>query len=295
MSKHNKRNRGHHGVNLLPGKGKLAQAKVDHKAQTKSPGQEAQAQAKASKQEQEAQEQEAQTKAGLTVDTDAKTGQTAVKDAKGQPVLTKTDKAKIDKAKASQTKAREARRLALEAQREAKEALEDLSNGGSGAIKALKQELEAKVKAQEAKVEAKLTEHKAELATLNELYAEYKSLTGLDKASQGKSKAKGQSKGQAPNDNGRFRATVKGQDGVIRVLVTNIETASLFETSLAPVNGTVKLDDWHALRHRFIAHFESPDTKRKVDRALPARDYNLVLRAYLSNLKGKVEAVKPIA
>ncbi|GAI43443.1 unnamed protein product, partial [marine sediment metagenome] len=70
---------------------------------------------------------------------------------------------------------------------------------------------------------------------------------------------------------------------------------SLFETTLHPTNGAVKESDWIALRHRFVAHFEAPEAKAKADQALDYKAYNLILRAYLSNLKGKIEAVKSIA
>jgi len=221
-----------------------------------------------------------------------KTGQEPISkeiDPKGNPVLTQVDKDKIAKAKKAQSKAREARRLSLEAQRLAKEALEELNSGGSGAIKALRQELESKIKTQEHKVEAKQAEHKVELDCLNDLYSEFKSLTGLDKTA----KAKGQGKSK-PNGNGRFNGNVKPNGNSIKVLVTHIESKALFESSLYPANGKVKGDDWLALRHRFIAFFEESKHKAISDKSLPAKDYNLILRAYLSNLKGKIEAVKPI-
>lgn len=213
-------------------------------------------------------------------------------DDKGNPVLTKEDKARIAKAKQAQVKAREARRQALEAQRQAKEALEELNNGGSGAIKAMRQELEAKIKAQEELVEAKRDNLKAELDSLNNLYTEYKSLTGLDKTAKAhNSKGKTGAKREA---NGRFTATVKAEGKAIKVLVTHRESKALFETSLYPANGKIKADDWLSLRHRFVAFFEEKSHKGKTDKAISAKEYNLVLRAYLSNLKGKVEVVKPI-
>ena len=249
------------------------------------------------KHKQERQVKEAQVKAKEAQTTKVnqyKTGQEPISkeiDPKGDPVLTQIDKDKIAKAKKAQVKAREARRLALEAQREAKEALEELNSGGSGAIKALRQELEAKIKAQEAKVEAKRVEHQVELDCLNDLYSEFKSLTGLDKTA--KAKSQGKSKSNA-NGNGRFNTTVKLNGTAIKVLTTHKESKALFESSLYPVNGTVKKDDWFALRHRFIAFFEESKHKAIADKSLPATEYNLILRAYLSNLKGKIEAVKPI-
>ena len=245
----------------------------------------------------EAQTKEAQVKAKeaqTTQVTQYKTGQEPISkeiDSKGNPVLTQIDKDKIAKAKKAQVKAREAKNKALEAQREAKEALEELNNGGSGAIKALRQEIEAKIKAQEAKVEAKQAEHKVELDSLNDLYSEFKSLTGLDKTAKGKGQGKSKSK---PNDNGRFNTTVKLNGNSLKVLVTHKESKAQFESSLYPANGSVKKDDWLALRHRFIAFFEESKHKAIADKSLPATEYNLTLRAYLSNLKGKIEAVKAI-
>jgi len=215
-------------------------------------------------------------------------------DDKGNPVLTKEDQAKITKAKAAQVKAREARRQALEAQREAKDALEELNNGGSGAIKAMRQELEARIKVQEAKAEAMRDSLKTELDSLNSLYEEYKSLTGLDKAAKGNGKGNGKGKSKAANGNGRFTAAVKANGDQVKILVTHKESKALFETSLYPANGKIKADDWLALRHRFVAFFEDEKHKAKADKAISAKDYNLVLRAYLSNLKSKVEAIKPI-
>jgi len=287
MSKHKRHNRDKTpqvGVNLIPGKGK-----IDYRAQANSPAQEAEAQAKAKADEARAKDQETQAKAGLILPTDDK-GQTKAADSEGQTVLTREDEAKITKAKAAQVKAREARHLALEAQREAKEALEELNNGGSGAIKAMRQELEARIKAQETKVETLRDSLKTELDSLNSLYEEYKSLTGLDKAAKGN----GKGKSKAANGNGRFTAAVKANGDQVKILVTHKESKSLFETSLYPANGKIKADDWLALRHRFVAFFEDEKHKAKADKAISAKDYNLVLRAYLSNLKSKVETIKPI-
>lgn len=287
MSKHSKHNR--HNQNK-------------HKAQTHSPGQEAQAKAKADKQEQKAKDKEDMSKAGLTLTTDSRTGQVTAKDSKGQPALTKDDKAKLTKVKQAQAKATEARRLALEAQRQAKEALDELTVNGSGLVKTMVKELEAKVSEAQAKVtaidaeiDALKTKRAEALVPLNDLLTEYKGLTGLDKATKAKGGkgTSGKAKSKA-NGNGRFTATVKAQGDHIKVLVTHIESKNLFETSLATTNGTVKADDWLALRHRFIAHYETTKAKAKADQALPAKDYNLILRAYLSNLKGKIEAVKSI-
>lgn len=298
MSKHG-RNRHKHGkgqgVNLLSSKGKGK----GHQAQVKSPGAEAQAKAKAGKQEGKDKDAEDMRKDGLTVITDPKTGRVKATDGKGKPALTKEDEAKLTKAQKSQAKARQARLQLLELQREAKRDMEELTLNGSGAIKAMVTGMEAKIKAAQAKVtaidaemDALKVKRQEALEPLNALLAEYKGLTGLDKASKGNSKGKGKGKANA-NGNGRFNAVVKGQGDHIKVLVTHLESKSLFETSLT-ANGKVKESDWIALRHRFVAFFERPEHKRKVDKGLDYKAYDLVLRAYLSNLKGKIEQVKPI-
>lgn len=263
----------------------------DHKAQAKSPGQEAQAQAKAQAQTVKDQEAKDQTKAGLTVDRNISTGQVKVTDSQGKAVPTKDDQARIDKVKASRVKAQELTRQAREAQRQAKLDLDELNGSGSSALRTLLQDITTRIKDQEAKTEALRDDLKAELVTLNDLYAEFKTLTGLDKGGKG---GGGKAKTSKPNGNGRFTATVKAKGDQLKVLVTHIKSKALFESSLYPANGTVRADDWLALRHRFVAFFEAPDHKAPADKALPARDYNLILRAYLSNLKGKIEAVKPI-
>jgi len=291
LSKHNRGNRGNRGK----------QGKVDgHKAKILSPAGEAVQEAKAKSQEATEQEAKAQTKAGLTLTTDIDSGQVTATDKQGQQVLTTADKAKVKAVKVAQAKATEARRMALEAQREAKEALSELTVNGSGLVKTMVTELEAKIKEAEATVtdidacmDILKTKRAAALVPLDELLTEYKGLTGLDKASKSKAKG-GKAKANNGNGNGRFTSTVKLQGDRVKVLVTHTESKSLFESELYPKNGTVKKDDWLSLRHRFIAHFEAADTKNKVDRAMAAADYNLILRAYLSNLKGKVEAVKAI-
>jgi len=265
-----------------------------HKAQAKSPGQVKQEQAKAQGQKTKDQEALDQTKAGLIVDNNITKGQVKVIDGQGKAVPTKDDQARIDKVKDSQVKARELRRQALEAQREAKRDLEELNGSGSEALKTLLQDLTSKIKDQEAKTGALQDNLKAELVTLNDLYAEFKTLTGLDKGGKGGKGGGGKARTGKANGNGRFNTTVKANGDQLKVLVTHIETKALFETSLYPANGTIRADDWLALRHRFVAFFEALHHKAQADRALPARDYNLILRAYLSNLKGKIETVKPI-
>lgn len=300
MSKHGKRN--HHGK---------SKRQPEHKAQVDSPAAVAVKEAKAKSQEATQQEAKAQTEAGVTLDTDTKSGQITAKDSNGQPVPTKADEAKLAKLRASQARARQTHLANIEAQREAKRDYEEICQSESGLVKTMVSELEGKIEAAQAIVTAIDTEidnlktkRTDALAPLNEVLAEYKSLTGLDKrikASNSKSKGK-TSNG---NGNGRFVATVKQSGDCIKVLVTHTETKSLFETSIYPKNGTVKETDWLALRHRFVAHFEAPDTMSKVDREAiesqepeaakaAAKAYNLTLRAYLSNLKGKIEAVKPI-
>ena len=278
MSKLNRRDR---RKQEAQGRKAQDQEAQDHKAQAKSPGQEAQDQAKAQGQEAQDQEAQDQTKAGLTVDKNITTGRVKVTDGKGKPVLTKDDMARIDKVKASQVKARELRQQLLEAQRQAKQDVEELN--GSEAVKVLRRDLEGKIEAGAEVV-------RVNLERVNNWRADLKALTGLDKPSKARTGA-GTSKA---NGNGRFNATVKANGDQVKVLVTHIATNKLFDTSIYTTNGTIRGDDWLGLRHRFIAFYEAPDHKAPADRALPARDYNLILRAYLSNLKGKVEAVKPI-
>jgi len=229
-----------------------------------------------------------------------KTGQEPIKkeiDKKGNLVLTVEDNAKIDKVKQAQELARQekvkekAQKIkTLEAQRKAKEAVEELDNGGSGAIKAYKKSLEAKISEKEKIVEELVEVHKTELEELNTLYAELRQFTGIDNAVKSKGKGK-KSNGSA---NGRFTATVKQNGDSINVLVKHVESKALFETSLYPKNGHVKEGDWIALRHRFTAFFEEDKRKNKADQNIPFKAYNLTLRAFLSNLKGKIEDVKPI-
>lgn len=290
MSKHSKHNRHKNKVD-------------NHKAQAKSPGQRQQEQAQAKSQEAKDKDAKDMIEAGLTLTTDINTRQTEAKDSKDQPQLTKDDQARLDKAQKSDARAIELTRMAREAQREAKRDMEELSINGSNALKVKVQELEAKIVEAQAVVTDidacmdTLKDKRAKaLVPLNEVLAQYKRLTGFDKKS-GKAKS-GKAKSKAPNGNGRFTATVKAQGDTVKVLVSHIDTKSLFETSLHPDNGMITLEDWHALRHRFVAHFEAKDTMSKADQgAVKAGtlDYNLVLRAYLSNLKGKVETVKPIS
>ncbi|GAH88089.1 unnamed protein product [marine sediment metagenome] len=114
---------------------------------------------------------------------------------------------------------------------------------------------------------------------LQSIQSEYQALTGIDK----KVKAS-KSKSKAGNGNGKFETVVKQKDDCLNVLVTHKETKSLFEYSLYAKNGKISKEDWLKLRHGLVSQFER-DTKED----------NLTLRAYLSNLKSKIEAVKAIA
>lgn len=219
-------------------------------------------------------------------------------DSQGNLVLTPEDKARLEKAKKLQSKAIQAKIDAKEALAKAQEALQALQ--GSEAIKAIKQDIEARLEAQEAIVkgvrdkfdtEKKAFEErvfglkeslKTEIAKLQDIQAEYQGLTGITK----KIKAAGKGKSKASNGNGKFETApiLIDDDGALKILVTHKETKSLFEYSLYPANGNIAREDWLKLRHGLTAQFEK-ETKED----------NLTLRAYLSNLKTKIEAIKAIA
>jgi len=198
-------------------------------------------------------------------------------DDKGNLVLTPEDKKRLEKVKALQDKAKQASIDAKEAKAKAIEAIQALD--GSDAIKAIKQDIEARLKAQEDLTAKALTAYQEAKDKLQSIQLEYKSLTGIDKASKA---SKGKSK--AGNGNGKFDTVVKKKDDCVNVLVTHKGTKSLFEYSLYPSNGKISKEDWLKLRHSLVSQFER-ETKED----------NLTLRAYLSNLKSKIEAVKAIA
>lgn len=191
-------------------------------------------------------------------------------------VLTPEDKVKLDKAKALQAKAKQAMINAKQAKLDAIEAIQALD--GSDAIKAIKQDIEGRLAKQE-KIVTELTKKRdIELDKLQSIQAELQSLTGIDKkvkASKAKSKT--------GNSNGKFETVVKKDSDCIAVIVTHKDTKSTFEYSLYPSNGKISKEDWLKLRHSLVSQFEK-DTKED----------NLTLRAYLSNLKSKIEAIKAI-
>ena len=198
-------------------------------------------------------------------------------DKNGNLVLTKEDKARLEKVKGLQAKAKQANIDAKEAKAKAIEAIQALE--GSDAIKAIKQDIEARLKAQEDTTAKALTTYQEAKDKLQSIQSEYQALTGIDKkakASKGKSKAS--------NSNGKFETVVKAKEDCINVLVTHKGTKSLFEYSLYPSNGKISKEDWLKLRHSLVSQFEK-ETKED----------NLTLRAYLSNLKSKIEAIKAIA
>jgi len=195
----------------------------------------------------------------------------------GNLVLTEQDKVKLDKAKALQAKAKQAMIDAKQAKLDAIEAIQALD--GSDAIKAIKQDIEARLAKQE-KIVTELTKKRdIELSKLQSIQAELQSLTGINK----KVKA---SKAKSGNGNGKFETKpIKlDSDGALLILVTHKATNSLFQYSLYPDNGKINHSDWLKLRHSLTAQFEK-ETKED----------NLTIRAYLSNLKSKIEAVKKIA
>ena len=192
-------------------------------------------------------------------------------------VLTPEDKARLEKVKALQAKAIQAKIDAKEALSKAQEAIQALD--GSDAIKAIKQDIEARLKAQEDLTSKALTAYQETKEKLQSIQSEYQSLTGIDKkvkASKGKSKAS--------NGNGKFETIVKQKDDCVNVIVTHKDSKSTFEYSLYPSNGKISREHWLKLRHSLTAQFER-DTKEE----------DLTIRAYLSNLKSKIEAIKAIA
>jgi len=191
-------------------------------------------------------------------------------------VLTKEDKARLETVKSLQAKAVQAKIDAKAAIDKAKEAIQALS--GSQAIKAIKEDIEARLKAQEDITEKALTVYSEAKDKLQSIQSEYQALTGINK------KAKASTKAKASNGNGKFETVVKQKDDCLNVIVTHKETKSTFEYSLYAQNGNVAKDDWLKLRHSLVSQFEK-ETKEE----------NLTLRAYLSNLKGKIEAIKAIA
>jgi len=197
-------------------------------------------------------------------------------DADGKLVLTEEDNKKLKSLKALQAKAVQSKIKAKEDIRLAQEALQAIS--GSDAIKAIKQDIEARLKSQEDTTAKALTAYQEAKDKLQSIQSEYKALTGIDKA------VKKVSKSKAGNGNGKFETVVKKKDDCVNVLVTHKKTKSLFEYSLYPSNGKISKEDWLKLRHSLVSQFEK-ETKED----------NLTLRAYLSNLKSKVEAIKAIA
>lgn len=200
-------------------------------------------------------------------------------DKNGNLILTPEDKQRLEKVKGLQAKAKQAGIDAKDAKAKAIEAIQALD--GSDAIKAIKQDIEARLKAQEDVTSKALTLYQEAKDKLQSIQSEYKALTGIDKASKA---SKGKGKSKASNGNGKFETVVKKKDDCVNVLVTHKGTKSLFEYSLYAKNGKISKEDWLKLRHSLVSQFER-ETKED----------NLTLRAYLSNLKSKIEAIKAIA
>lgn len=198
-------------------------------------------------------------------------------DENGNLVLTPEDKKRLEKVKALQDKAKQASIDAKEAKAKAIEAIQALD--GSDAIKAIKQDIEARLKAQEDLTSKALTAYQEAKDKLQSIQSEYKSLTGIDK----KAKAS-KGKGKTGNSNGKFDTVVKQEADCVNVIVKHKETNNVFEYSLYTSNGKISKEDWLKLRHSLVSQFEK-ETKED----------NLTLRAYLSNLKSKIEAIKAIA
>ena len=208
---------------------------------------------------------------------------TVNEDSNGNLVLTPDDKVSLDNVKTLQATAIQAKIDAKEAINKAKEAIQALN--GSEAIKAIKQDIETRLKTQEAITSKALTVYQEAKEKLNDIQSEYQALTGItkkSKASIGKTKI---SNGNG-NGNGKFetKPITIDSDGALKILVTHKETQNLFEYSLYPANGTIAKSDWLKLRHSLTAQFERE-----------TNEDNLTIRAYLSNLKTKIEAIKAIA
>lgn len=204
---------------------------------------------------------------------------TVNEDPQGNLVLTPEDKDRIEKVKALQAKAKQAKIDAREALAKAQEAIEALS--GSEAIKAIKQDIETRLVSQEDIVTKALTIYQTEKDKLQSIQSEYQALTGIDKKVKA---SKSKSKSKSGNGNGKFETKINQDDNTILILVTHKASQNLFEYSLYPSNGKIAKDDWLKLRHGLTAQFEK-ETKED----------NLTIRAYLSNLKSKIEAIKAIA
>jgi len=205
---------------------------------------------------------------------------TVNENSQGDLVLTEDDKAKLEAVKALQATAAQAKIDAKAAIEKAKEAIQALN--GSEAIKAIKLDIEARLKAQEALTSKALTEYQAAKDKLNDIQSEYQALTGVTKKIK---TSNGKTSNGNGNGNGKFdTAPITIDDsGSLNILVTHKATQSAFKDNLNPTNGSIARTDWLKLRHSLTAQFER-DTSEE----------NLTIRAYLSNLKTKIEAVKSI-
>ena len=200
-------------------------------------------------------------------------------DSQGNLVLTPEDLARLETVKALQATALQAKIDAKEAIAKAQEAIQALN--GSEAIKAIKQDIEARLASQEAIVTELTAKRDIELDKLRDIQAEYQSLTGINtKIKASKGKASGNGHGKIFDT----RPITIDDDGSIRILVNHIPTANVFEYSLYPVNGSIVKDQWLKLRHAFVALMESKASLNERDCA-----------PYLSNLKTQIEKIKAIA
>ena len=221
------------------------------------------------------------TDAPITVTTHYSNGQPdmhTAEDSQGNLVLTPEDLARLETVKALQATALQARIDAKEAIAKAQEAIQALN--GSEAIKAIKQDIEARLASQEAIVTELTAKRDIELDKLHDIQAEYQSLTGINKKIKA---SKGTANGNG-HGSGKFETKINQDDDGLQVLVTHKESQSLFEYSLYSTNGTVSKDEWLKLRHGLVNQFER-ETKED----------NLTIRAYLSNLKTQIEKFKAIA
>ena len=215
------------------------------------------------------------------IKSDGEPNITVNEDSQGNLVLTPEDKADLENVKALQATAIQAKINAKEAIDKAKEAIQALN--GSEAIKTIKLDIETRLKTQEAITSKALTVYQEAKEKLNDIQSEYQALTGITKKSKAST---GKTKTSNGNGNGKFetKPITIDSDGALKILVTHKETQSLFEYSLYSANGTVSKDDWLKLRHSLTAQFERETSED-----------NLTIRAYLSNLKTKIEKIKAIA
>lgn len=205
----------------------------------------------------------------------------------GKLVPTKADKVKIEAVKKAQRVYRDLKIKAQEALRKVKQEYEALD--GSEAIKALKQELEAKLEAKQTEVTKAREAFKALVDEYNSLSVEYQELTGISKKAikpNGKT-----STGQRVTANGNWIPTIKALNkDSVKVIVKHKPTNDLFEHTLFAngKNGMISYANWLDLRHAFTKHYQtlydSLDTGQKAN-------FRAFLYPRLHSLVSQVKAI----